>query len=271
MLGKLIKHEIRHSARYHFAILIATVAITAIVGLSLITDSTLLNVLAGFGLAFTGIATIVVTVVSIIKNFYDTMFTRLGYLTMTLPVKGSELLLSKIIVAIIWVIAGFVSMAVPYSLMLIYARHKASAFIDVVGDMVYMFLDMLPSTGAMISFIAVMVVIAFLYIITYIGYIYFSVTIANTRAFQSHPKLFGALTFFGITLVVTRIGSILGQVVPLTFNIAQDKAFFALESAGTIEDAILSYPLADTIFAAVVGIGLLFATGYIIENKINIK
>ena len=40
--------------------------------------------LSGLGLAFTGIATIIITVVSIIKNFYDTMFTRLGYLTMTL-------------------------------------------------------------------------------------------------------------------------------------------------------------------------------------------
>ena len=112
MLGKLIKHELRHSARYHFAIFIATVAVTVVVGLSLVTDSSLLTVLASLGLGFTGIATIIITVVSIIKNFYDTMFTRLGYLTMTLPVKGSQLLLSKIIVAVIWVVAGFIAMAI---------------------------------------------------------------------------------------------------------------------------------------------------------------
>ena len=154
MLGKLIKHEFRHSARYHFAILVATVAVTAVVGLSLITDSTLLKVLASFGLMFTGIATIVITVVSIIKNFYDTMFTRLGYLTMTLPVKGSTLLLSKIIVAIVWVIVGFVAMAVPYSLMFIYAKNEADAIFDLVGNVVSMISDMLPTASAMVSFIA---------------------------------------------------------------------------------------------------------------------
>ena len=268
MLGKLIKHEFRHSARYHFAILIATVAVTAVVGLSLITDSTLLKVLASFGLMFTGIATIVITVVSIIKNFYDTMFTRLGYLTMTLPVKGSTLLLSKIIVAIVWVIVGFVAMAVPYSIMIVYAKHEADAIIDLVGNITAMLSEMLPSASAMASFIVVMLVLAFLYIIAYIGYIYFSVTIANTRLFQNHPKLYGALTFMGIFLLVTRIGSFLGGLIPFTFNVTQDKAFFAFSQ---IEDAMLSYPLADTIFAAIMGVALLAATGYIIENKINIK
>lgn len=268
MLGKLIKHEFRHSARYHFAILIATVAVTAVVGLSLITDSTLLKVLASAGLMFTGIATIVITVVSIVKNFYDTMFSRLGYLTMTLPVKGSTLLLSKIIVAIVWVIVGFVAMAVPYSLMIIYASHEAEAIFDVIGNIASMLTELLPSASAMVSFLIVMIILAFLYIITYIGYIYFSVTIANTRLFQNHPKLYGSLTFMGIFLLVTRIGSFLGSVIPFTFNVTQDKAFFAFKH---IEDAMLSYPLADTIFAAVVGVALLFATGYVIENKINIK
>lgn len=271
MLGKLIKHELRHSARYHFAILVATVAVTAVVALSLVTDSTLLTVLASLGLAFTGIATIIITVVSIIKNFYDTMFTRLGYLTMTLPVKGSMLLLSKIIVAIIWVIAGFIAMAVPYSLMFFYAKQKVEVFTDVIGDAITSFSAMLPSAGAIISFLVVMLIFAFLYIITYIGYIYFSVAVANTGAFQKHPKLYGGLTFFAILSVVTKIGSLLGQIVPLTFNISQDKAFFAFEAMGHVKDAMVSYPVADTVFAAMVGIGLLFATGYIIENKINIK
>ncbi len=272
MLGKLIKHELRHSARYHFAILIATAAITVVVSLSLITQSG--RFLATFGLVITGFATIIVTLVSIIKNFYDTIFSRLGYLTMTLPVKGSQLLLSKIIVAIIWVVVGYVSMAIPYIPIAIFAKIKAQEFSDVLGDsgIGAALSSFLPSTSAMAAFLAVALLIAFIYIITYIGYIYFSVTIANTRIFQNHPKLFGALTFFAITTFVTRVGSLLSRVIPFTFYVTQEKAMFAFKAVDEISGAVFSpYSLADVLFSGIVGIGLLFLTSYIIENKINIK
>ena len=99
MLGKLLKHEIRHSARYTMAIYAAAFAAMAVTGISLLLDSGWLGVLSCVALYVVGFASLVVTLVSVIKNFYDTLFSRQGYLTLTLPVKGSTLLLSKIIVS----------------------------------------------------------------------------------------------------------------------------------------------------------------------------
>lgn len=76
MFGKLIKHEIRHSARYNLVIYIAALAITLIMGISLLTESTALGTLSCFAIYITGFATVVVTLVSVIKNFYDTLFSR---------------------------------------------------------------------------------------------------------------------------------------------------------------------------------------------------
>lgn len=271
MLGKLIKHEIRHSARYHLAILIATVAVTAVVGLSLLTDSAILSALTCFALAITGVATVIVTLVSVIKNFYDTIYGRQGYLTLTLPVKGSAILLSKVLVSFLWIIVGFCATAVPYLLIFLYARVKTSALTDMFGDALKGLLSMLPEADVLILFLVVLVILIIAKILTYVGYVYFSVTVANTRLFHNHPKFFGGLTFFGIMLAVSQIGNFISDVVPFSFVATYDKAYFSFEQADQIAAAFIIYPIGGTIFSMIVALLLLVFTGYIIENKVNIK
>jgi hypothetical protein len=107
MLGKLLKYEIKHSARYTAAIYIATLAFAAISVIALIANSTWLGVMSCFMLYIAGFASVIVTLVSVIKNFYDTLYGRQGYLTFTLPVKRSELFLSKMLTAVIYNFASF--------------------------------------------------------------------------------------------------------------------------------------------------------------------
>ncbi len=271
MLGKLIKHEIRHSARYHIAILVATVAVTAVVGLSLLTDSAILSALTCFALGVTGIATVIVTLVSVIKNFYDTIYGRQGYLTLTLPVKGSTVLVSKVLVSFLWIIVGFVATAVPYLLIFLYAKVKTSALTDMFGDALRGLLSMLPEADVLIAFLAVMVVLIIAKILTYVGYVYFSVTVANTRAFQNHPKLFGGLTFFGISVIVSQVENFISELIPFSFVATYNSAHFSFEPANEITSAFIIYPIGGTIFSGLVAVGLLVLTGYIIENKVNIK
>lgn len=271
MLGKLIKHEIRHSARYHLAILVATVAVTAVVGISLLSDSTVLAAFTCFALFITGIATVIVTLVSVIKNFYDTIFGRQGYLTLTLPVKGSTVLLSKVLVSFFWIIVGFVATAIPYLVIFLYARVKTSELTLMFGDALEGILSMLPESDVVVSLLAVLVVLVIAEILTYVGYVYFSVTIANTRAFHNHPKLFGGLTFFGISIIVSQIGDLIGNLIPFHFIVTFDSAYFSFKPAEEIMAAFLIYPVGSTLFSGLVALGLLFLTGYIIENKVNIK
>ncbi|MBQ8504311.1 MAG: hypothetical protein IJ491_08565 [Clostridia bacterium] len=271
MLGKLIKHEIRHSARYHLAILIATVAVTAIVGLSLLSDSSILAALSCFALVVTGIATVIVTLVSVIKNFYDTIYGRQGYLTLTLPVKGSKILLSKVLVSFLWIVVGFIATAVPYFLIFLYARVKTSALTDMFGDALRGLLTMLPETDVLIMLLVVMVLLIIAQILTYVGYVYFSVTVANTRLFHNHPKLFGGLTFFAIMTLASQIGNFISEIVPFSFVATYNSAYFSFKPAQEIAAAFIIYPIGGTIFSMIVAVALLALTGYVIENKVNIK
>lgn len=273
MLGKLLKYEIKHSARYTATIYLATVAFAAISVIALLLNSTWLGVTSCFMLYFAGIASVIVTLVSVIKNFYDTLYSRQGYLTFTLPVKGSTILISKLITSVLWIVMGFLVMGLTLLVIFYYAKDKSAGIFDTLLDsfLISGLADLLPSGLVVAEAVIVLAVMALLTVITYVGYVFFVVTVANTRPFQSHPKLYGALLFMGIFSVVNTVGNILTENIPLTFNIATDKVFFAFADMFSVEGTLLSYGIGGTIFSAIVAGGLLALTGYIMENKVNIK
>ena len=273
MFGKLIKHEIRHSARYNLVIYIAAVAAVLVMALSLITESAALGAVSCFAIYITGFATVIVTLVSVIKNFYDTLYSRQGYLTLTLPVKSGELLASKVLVSFLWIIIGFLIMALTWVSIFFYVKEQTQASFDMVKILFTDsgLLELLPSGFVVAEVLVVFGAIVLAKILTYVGYIYFAVTVANTRAFQSHPKLFGGLTFFAVMLVISRINNFLTEKAPITFFVTNEKAFFDLEPMGAVEGAIISYGVGGTLFTGLVALALLVCTAYIIEHKVNIK
>ena len=273
MLGKLIKHELRHSARYTMAIYTAVIVISVVMGLSLLSSSTFLGVMSCFALYAAGIIAVIVTLVSVIKNFYDTLFGRQGYLTLTLPVKCSTLLISKVIVSFIWIIASFALMALTLIVIFFYAKEKSSGYFSMISEAISIsgILEMLPSASTVISFLSVMAVWAVITIFTYVSFVYFTVTVANTRVLQSHPKILGGLIFLGIFSFNNTAGNALTQYIPFTFNVGSDSVFFAFEKMGHVENALISYGVGGTVFSGILALGLLMMTGYILESKVNLK
>ena len=155
----------------------------------------------------------------------------------------------------------------------LYAKEKSESIFDTLLDsfLVSGLAELLPSGLVIAEAAIVLVIMALLTVITYVGYVFFVVTIANTRPFQSHPKLFGALLFLVIFSLVNTIGNVLTETLPLTFNVATDRVFFAFADMFSVEGTLLSYGVGGTIFSAIVAGGLLAATGYIMEHKVNIK
>lgn len=273
MLGKLIKHELRHSARYTLSIYIAVTVISAVMGFTLLSKATWIGVMSCIALYAAGIVAVIVTLVSVIKNFYDTLFGRQGYLTMTLPVKCSTLLISKVIVSFIWIVASFTLMGLTLVMVFFYAKEKSAGYFTMISDAVSVsgILEILPSASTVISLLIAAALWAVITIFTYVSFVYFTVTVANTRALQSHPKLLGGLVFLGIFSLNNTVGNILTQYIPVTFNVGADKVYFAFEQMGMIEDTFLSYGVAGTVFSGIFALGLLWLTGFILENKVNLK
>ena len=111
MLGKLMKHEFRATARLMVPLLAAVLALSVFsrIADSVITSHALyairnlLSTLFAFGLFAAVIASVVLTA----SRFHKNLMTDEGYLMFTLPVSVHGLLWSKLLVSIVWFIAVF--------------------------------------------------------------------------------------------------------------------------------------------------------------------
>lgn len=105
MLGKLIKYDIRSTWRdfagIYLAILIAVIFLPIVF---VNVNNTIINVTAGFAITGISIATVVVMIIMLFKIFNTNVFSKQGFLTMTLPTRGSEIVASKLIVSTMWIV-----------------------------------------------------------------------------------------------------------------------------------------------------------------------
>lgn len=106
MLGKLIKYDLISVSKILFPLHLALLVVTVLGRLSMALNLpqnaplivSLMLMLYIFGIIAIGIITLVV----LVMRFYKNLFTSEGYLMHTLPVKASQHLNSKLIVAVLW-------------------------------------------------------------------------------------------------------------------------------------------------------------------------
>ncbi len=272
MLGKLMKHECKQSARSVMLIYASAAAVILFVFFGMLTKITWIGILGSVVLYIVALVGVIMTLVSIIKNFYDTLYSNQGYLSFTLPVKGSNLLLSKVLVSVLWIILSFALAALCFLVIAMNAKATAEGSMAGIWDVLEMtgLKEMLPSGATLVKLLVLVIVLVLLMVLTFIGFVYFAVTVANTRALQKHPKLFGFLIFFLTYGVSNAIATKLTYSLPLSLEISTQDVnlvFVAMDRS----ESMLSYGLGGTIFLALVALGMLILTGWIMEHKVNIK
>lgn len=122
MLGKLLKYEWKNTMNFlvplHLALLLLTVGGRILIGAGLNGNADLVGVVALI-VYFMGIFVIsVATTIYLLYRFYKNFFTDEGYLMFTLPVKVHQLLLSKLITAVGWLMINFAFSAASVLLIL---------------------------------------------------------------------------------------------------------------------------------------------------------
>lgn len=140
MLGKLLKYEFKSTAKT-FLPLYGVLLLSAFIS-GLFTNSNAWNLATRisntifFGLCF---AVLVLTVLTLIQRFTKNLLQDEGYLMMTLPVKTYQLILSKLLCAMVWSIGSiFVGMFAFYLLF-------SAASILTFSFWQTFFIDFLPS------------------------------------------------------------------------------------------------------------------------------
>ena len=272
MLGKLLKHEFRQSARSVTLVYISAAAVIAFVFIGMLTKITWIGILGSVLLHITALAALLMTLVSVIKNFYETLYSNQGYLSFTLPVRCPALLGSKVIVSMIWTILSFVLAAVCYRVIGMNIKATAEGSMEGIWDIIELagLKEMLPSGATLVKLAVIFVLLVLMLVFSFVSFVYFAVTVANTRVLQKHPKLFGFLIFFLTFGASSAIQTKLTYSVPLSLEISTQDVKLAFIPM-TESSSMLTYGLAGVIFMTLVAVGLLILTGWIMEHKVNIK
>lgn len=273
MLGKLIKNEFIQTSKSLITVYAAAGVTILFMLLSYITDITWIGVTGSSVLIFIGFAAIIMTLVMIVNNFARSLYGNQGYLSYTLPVKCSSLLFSKFIVSFAWIILGYVVMFLTILIVILYAKARSNGILESVFDMVreLEIIGNLPTMKSIVSYLIVTGLGSIITVVSLLSFIFFAITVANTRLFQHKPTLFGLVFFFLAYFVNKTVATSLTYSFPLSIVATSESIGIQAISMANAEGVLFIQGIGGKIFTVIFSAALLFITGWIMEKRVNVK
>ena len=274
MFGKLLKHDFFATGRF-MAVVYAVFAIVAVylVGSVHFSGNELDSIgemLSYIALCLIAFVNFILTAVVVMSNFQKTLYGDQGYLTFTLPVKSSSVLLSKTIVSIFWYLAAFGCFMIAARIALWSAGEAiGETTLGLVDSILAMTEDGLSLSVIIVSVIAAIIEFFFL-VVAFTMVAFLAITISNTRPFQKHHSLYAMLFMAVIGFVVVKLSEVIGKEPFFGFNykFSTEKIAFAVGDSAKL--AVAHVDLAVPLFLIVVSVGFFFITHYLMKKKITI-
>ena len=245
MLGKLMKHEFRATARIMLPVMGAMVALALLANLSIrglagnLSDIPMLRILFVLIIIFFSVAvvaTIVMSLVIMVSRFYRNLLKDEGYLMFTLPVSVHELIWSKLIVSLVWFLATALLIFLVMSLMALNLSHTN----------LEMILEQLPSwseinhwldeTGIRGQLVTLLIQVVLGTLIgIFAACLHFYAAMGLGQMSANHKGLMSVLAFIGISIAFRIILS--GVSAGMIQSGAMETFFLGLEEAPGISEA----------------------------------
>lgn len=267
MLKKLLKYDFQAVFKYFIPMSIAMLVFSCLATLTFRIDSSdlsneqsLLGIVAGFAIAgyiFIFIAYSIITQALIVVNFFKSMATDTGYLTHTLPVKKTTIILSKVIMAeavmLIMYLVLFLSLMifldVPTNFGLYHAELSTivSFIISEIGTGMF--------TYYVISFMVLFLLAPLM------SCSIFYVSIAFGQLMNRHKVIGSFVAYFVIMFVIQIVSTILSFFIGnVTVNTVEDVA----------NSMIPVFFTGFTVFELALSAIALFLTNWIFTKKLNL-
>ena len=277
MFGKLLKHDFKAILKSALPLSISALVASVVGGLSISImrrvelKSDILPVIFTLTTILSYLVMISAPVgimILIYMHFYKKLFTDEGYLTFTLPVKRSSILLSKTVNAMIW---AAISITLTFVLIII-SMLSAGAFSEVVGIFKSIFslfkFSSFSEAVWLILYAIVLILIAVAFTATQTNLIQFSITCGSTLV-KKH-KLLAA---FGIYYATNYILSTAATIAVLLSSkpIGDLFASIANKDPYLYLVAVLLILIIVFVIIAAVAIALYFMSLHRIKYKLNIS
>lgn len=276
MLGKLLKYELKSTARtflpFYAAVLVLSILNRVLfVMLENISFLNIPRVLTMMTYVFIIIATFVMTYVVMIQRFYKNLLSEEGYLSMTLPVKTSSHILSKGISSTIWIASTLIVTLISVLIML--------PNYDFIPQMIQYFAVRDTTIDQMLGmnlwlFIALLVIIGLVAIITSILMIYTAISFGQLSNKHKVLTSFGA--YVGLYMVVQAVNATLIAIVSSSFmEKLLERNLMTISGGEVIEtmpkNFILILFLGVLCLELVYGVAYFFITRYLLDKKLNLE
>ncbi len=276
MMRKLFKHEFIATGRIMgplyavVAVLSGYLLISYFTGAKSGAEEMSAPFLAAFVLVMIAFCNFLFTTVVMVSNFQKSLYGDQGYLSFTLPVKSTSLLLSKVLVSTIWYILAVVCFVVS-GFFFLYAAEEAAG--EEMMAMIESFLPLLLSgktLATIITAFALSLVFLFLQLLIIPNTIYLAISVANTRLFQKRHLLWTIIFTIGFDAVVMKIIEVLSSNIIFGFGVTEG----SITLITSIEELAVNASYTDMvqpIASVIVSIGLFIATRYVMHKKVNIR
>lgn len=261
MLGKLFKHEMKATTRLLLPLYLILAAFTCIDRIVLSLDVfhgvfSLIPVLLTSGFVLSIIAVLIVSSVIIIIRFYKNMVTDEGYLMFTLPVKPSQLINAKLLVATIWTLASLVA-----TIIAIFIVATARLSLSDLSDGFAVFIREFQTAFGSYRFLLVveLIILMLAALVNNILFIYLSIAIG--QLFNGHKIIGSIVSYIAISTVLQIVSTILMVAAGYLFE-----SYF--ETNTSIVQLVIPFSIIVTIILSFV---YYFATDLLFRKKLNLE
>lgn len=277
MLRKLLKYEFRATARTYGGRYLALLAVSVLFGASVwgwnSTNSDAYSALVGLlSVAYTGvlIATLVLTIMTIVRRFSGNLLGREGYLMHTLPVTEAQLVGAKLISSTVWNVCSILAAGLSFGVLAVLMM----ADMDLLAQLPWLlsqigeafsqysveFWEALLFSG-LVCFVRMVSAIACIYAACMVGH-----------QFKSHPALAGILSFF----VMQYVQGWVEKLLNVGTGAYEAAIYTVVGDAGSIKNALSALGYMGS---AMVTLGIAVAFGvfwfgltvWLMRNKLNLE
>lgn len=270
MLGKLLKYEMKAGLRLLPIVYLGMVSVFLVGLLAKSIGISQIQFAAALLLAVGGVAAVLMTLVLVILRCFKGLFGTEGYLTQTLPVGKGTLLLSKVIAAYIWMLVSVLGAAAA----IVGCLWIGGADLRPIWELVF-------GSGtrgrALLFYVAA---VGAAQLLTFLGELYFAVTLANTRLFLRNNTVFSVLFFFITNFIVSLLELAGMLLIPLGIHIGESGAewvfrgmldMFGASHSGNSLAGLATIGLGSVFVDAAAGAALLLIARWLLAHKTSVK
>lgn len=264
MLGKLLKYEVKATARtfvpFYLAVILFGLINRFFMGLEIAGSAQgIIRLFEGIfygAYALTIIATMVLTLFIILQRFYKNLVGDEGYLMFTLPVKTSQNILAKLLVASMWIVVSVVVVLLSLGIML-----ASKEMLGQMGKAVEDIHSLMAQMGLNEPLIGVLLIIAAVESVV-VGVLILYASISIGQLFGGHKQLASFGAFFVLQIATQTVGVMV-----------MGAAYVAAPAAFTNPSSTFFYLfiISQTVLQLLLGVGCYIVTERILSRRLNLE